>query len=123
MARIGGVGKDAREVEELRVKWIWNSWSGARESGRRARTASNAVHGKHREEKERRRVAEESEAGGELGKASWTTWRCSPTAEHAAMLLDGHARLWEASSPLLRTVPHREKIGLREWRMTGGVHV
>ena len=53
-ARFGGVGKGAREVEELQVKWIWNLWRGARESGRRARAASRAVHGEPRKEKKRR---------------------------------------------------------------------
>ena len=31
-ARFGGVGKEARKVIELRLRWIWNPWSGARES-------------------------------------------------------------------------------------------
>ena len=35
----------------------------------------------------------------------------SPTAEHAATLLDGHARLREASAFIAGTVPHREKHG------------
>jgi len=60
-ARFGGVGKDTREVEELRAKWIWNLWRGARESGRRARTASSAVHGGPRKEKKRNGSASESE--------------------------------------------------------------
>ena len=32
-ARFGGVGKGAREVEELRVKWIWNPWRKTRGNG------------------------------------------------------------------------------------------
>ena len=41
-----------------------------REIGPATRGASRAVHGERREEKERRRVAEESEAGGKLGERS-----------------------------------------------------
>ena len=52
--REGGVEEEARKVDELRVKWIWDPWREARESGRRTRRASRAVHGEHRKEKERK---------------------------------------------------------------------
>ena len=48
-------------MEELRVRWIWKLWREARESGRRARVVSNAVHGELRKEKKRRGSANESE--------------------------------------------------------------
>ena len=53
-AREGGVEEEARKVDKLQVKWIWDPWRETRESGRRARVVSNAVHGEPREEKERR---------------------------------------------------------------------
>ena len=74
-ARFGGVGKEAREVVELRVRWIWDPWRVARESAgdsELAHSVSMATEGGGREGTE---GAEGSAAGGELGKAAWSTWR------------------------------------------------
>ena len=52
-AREGGVEEEARKVDELRVKWIWDPWRETRESGRRVRAVSRAVHGEPKEEERR----------------------------------------------------------------------
>jgi len=61
-----------------------------------------------------RRVAEESEAGGELGRGAWSTWRRHrpgkrdrpPRRQRTEAVSFGRRR-----PPLLRTVRHREKYG------------
>ena len=123
MARIGGVGKVAREVEELRVKWIWNSWSGARESGRRARVASNAVHGELREEKERRARRRRKVRQVVAREGVVVDLAASPTAKQRGDALDGHARLRERRCHYCEpcvTGRNREK---GDESMTCGVHM
>ena len=50
-AVIGGVEEEAKEVDDIWVKWIWDTWRGARESGRRTGSRSNSVHGVGRKKK------------------------------------------------------------------------
>ena len=107
MARNGEVGKDTREVEELRAKWIWNLWRGARESGRRARTASSAVHGGLRTEKKRNGSASESEGRWRAREDVVDDLTMSPRRENGEGSSDGQRmaveELREGSS--LHTVP------------------
>ena len=53
----------------------------------------------------------ERRADGELGRKGVVDLATSPTAEHAATLLDGHARLRETSAFITATVRHMEKYG------------
>jgi len=53
-AREGEVEEEARDMEELLVRWIWELSRGVHESGRRTRATSNAIHGEPREERTRK---------------------------------------------------------------------
>ena len=72
---------------------------------------SDAVHGEQRNEKARNGSVNESEGRWRARERGVVDLATPPTAEHAATLLDGHARLREASAFITGTVQHREKHG------------
>ena len=105
-AREGEFEEEARKVDELRVKWIWDSWRETRDSGWRARGASCVVHGETEEgegeeseaQEGARQVASSGDERGRLGVARRPENRDRPPRRQRHS--DG--RLREASAPLLR---------------------
>ena len=112
-------------MEELLVRWIWELWRGARESGRRARAASSAVHGELRKEKKRRGSANESEGRWRAREGVVDDLATLDGRENGIALHDGKAQRWglrESSErhycELCGTGRNREKRG-RETDMWG----
>ena len=111
-------------MEELRVRWIWKLWREARESGRRARVVSNAVHGEPREEKERRARRRRKVRQVVAREGVVVDLATPPTAEHAATFLDGHATASGGIGAITANRASPGETGRREGeRMTCGVHM
>ena len=110
-AREGGVEEEARKVIELRLRWIWNPWSGARESAGDSELAHSPSMATREGEGEERKGVNGSEAGGELGKAAWSTWRRHRRPGNRDRPPRRQAQRWGASGelgPLLRRAAQGE---------------
>ena len=96
------------------MKWIWDPWREARESAGDGELAHSLSMATKEEERERTEGAEDSEAGGELGKRGVVDLATSPagkTGSPSTTATHSGGELRETSASIPHPVRHREKLG------------